>query len=73
MRKNDSIVSSMEISEKLHISIVTAQKMIRNGEFGSPINLNRTGRRKHIRIRREDFNAYLAILDKLQPKLPNAS
>jgi len=54
------LISSFEISKHLGIAHATTLRMMKNGEFGSVINLSGCGKRTHLRVRRSDFESWLA-------------
>jgi excisionase family DNA binding protein len=58
-KKTSSLVSAPEIASRLGIGVSTARKMIKSGQWGSPVSLTPLGARRHWRVKRFEFESYL--------------
>jgi hypothetical protein len=67
----NKLVSAYEIAAFLGCSASHALKVLRQGKFGTPINLSHGGRRMHFRVSRRDWNAYKSTIPNLEQSQPS--
>jgi DNA-binding transcriptional regulator LsrR (DeoR family) len=64
------LVSAPEIASALGISSSCARRMISSGMIGNVVALNCSGHRRHLRVRRSDFEAYVSRNQLDESQLP---